>query len=134
VYIGLVGIESLPMPKSKDLNVIKMKITMKITLSLFALAVMICACTSTAERQAYEQRLAFYRTKTELVIKQACTNDVTGLTQIVQININEAAKDVSKWSADATVNFVDKTGGTKQEKVHYNFTNTGDDLNCFRKY
>jgi hypothetical protein len=107
---------------------------MKITLSLFALAVVICGCTSSAERQAYEQRLDFYRTKTEFVVKQACTNDVTGLRQIVQINIDESSKDVGKWKADATVEYLDKTGGMKQEKVRYNFTNTGDDLNCFRKY
>ncbi len=51
--------------------------SMKIALPLFAIAMMICGCISSTERQSYEQRLAFFRTRTEFVVKQACTNDVT---------------------------------------------------------
>ena len=107
---------------------------MKLALLLFAIAMMVCGCISSTERQSYEQRLAFFRTKTEFVVKQACTNDVTGLRQIVQINIDDGSKDIGKWRADATVDFLDKTGGMEREKLGYNFMIVGDDLNCFRKY
>ena len=106
----------------------------KIILPLAALAVVISGCMGAAERKAYAQHLEFFRTKTELIVKEACTNDAPGLTRIISINLNEASKDVNKWNADATVEFLNKAGSLEQQKLEYNFVDTGNDINCFRKY
>jgi hypothetical protein len=96
---------------------------------------LLCGCaTKTPQMQTEDQNIAFLRSRTPLVVQYACTNNVVGLKQIVDMDIDDASADVGKWTATATVEYLDKDGSEQEKKLGYTFLNTGDDLYCLRIY
>jgi|ERR1035437_2279860 hypothetical protein len=127
---------------------------MKAFICLLA-AALLCGCNKPAERavpasqggdfngegddNSFAHRLAWFRAGADFAVRTACTNDVTGLRQIISVDASTYDDNLAKWKASATVEFINHIGGVDRTNLYYRinhfinpFHNFRENLYCIR--
>jgi hypothetical protein len=82
---------------------------------------------------SYAQKLARYRAGAEQAVRVACTNQVTGLRQLIRMDVSTYDQNVKRWTATATVEYVNNLGGIDRTNLEFEFDAWGGELSCFKK-
>src|ERR1035437_1945985 len=122
---------------------------MKAFICLLA-AALLCGCNKPAERavpasqggdfngegddNSFAHRLAWFRAGANFAVRTACTNDVTGLRQIISVDASIDDENFVKWKASATVEFINHIGGVDRTNLYYRFNNFQGHLSCLHDY
>jgi hypothetical protein len=83
--------------------------------------------------ESYAHKLARYRAGAEQAVRAACTNEVTGLHQFISMDVSTYDQNVKRWTATATVEFVNHLGGIDRTNLEFQFDAFGGELSCFKK-
>ncbi len=73
------------------------------------------------EFESHAQTWARYRLEATNGMMKSLTNDQVGLNRIIEIRFNDIGDDVSKWNAEAAVEFVNASGGVNRTNWYYRF-------------
>ena len=82
--------------------------------------------------QTYEQHLEHWQSQARYELMKECTNSVTGLRQVIEFNINDSDRSVSKWDASASVEYINHEGGVDRTLAFFKFSQWQDKLICAR--
>ena len=74
--------------------------------------------------ETYPQKLARYRAAADASVRAACTNYIVGLRTIIDLDATTYDANFKKWSATATVEFINPVGGVERTKLALRFDPT----------
>lgn len=91
---------------------------MKFTIYIIAAAELLCGCSKQDKPQS---QVDHWRDQAYSVMLQGCTNEVTGLTKVIDHSIDDQSDQLSNWKAKATVEYINHFGGIDRTNVYYRF-------------
>jgi hypothetical protein len=81
--------------------------------------------TSPGDNESYASKLARYRASAESAARAECTNEVTGLRNIINLDVETSDANFRNWSATATVEFINQIGGVDRTNLVLQFYPAG---------
>jgi hypothetical protein len=77
--------------------------------------------TRPGDNESYPDKIARYRAGAELAARVACTNEVVGLRNIINLDLDTAADNFMNWKAFATVEYINQIGGVDRTNLELKF-------------
>jgi len=63
-------------------------------------------------------------------VMDACTNEVPGISHILEVNYDDSSTNVSDWKASARLEFVNARGGVERTNLNFHFQGFGAAVIC----
>jgi hypothetical protein len=73
------------------------------------------------DNESYPHKLMRFRADAEQSAREACTNEVVGLRQIIYLHEDTTDDNFMKWTASATVEFINSVGGVERTNLDFKF-------------
>ena len=73
------------------------------------------------DNESYESKIERYRATAETAARVACTNEVTGLRNIINLEVETSDQNFMNWSASATVEYINALGGVDRTNIELKF-------------
>ena len=110
---------------------------MKTLFSLFAAVVLLCGCRQQPQEIAWEdqtpeQHLEHWRNSARFELMKECTNEIVGLSRIIETQINDSSGNVGQWTAEVTAEHINHYGGIERTNMLFCFSPWRDQVNCLR--
>jgi hypothetical protein len=77
--------------------------------------------TTPGDNESYADKLARYRAGADAAARAACTNEVTGLRGIINLDTDTTDNNFTKWTATATVEYINQIGGVDRTNLAFRF-------------
>ena len=87
--------------------------------------------TGVGDNESYKHKLARFRDDAEQLVREACTNEVVGLRQIIKLRADTYDDNFMKWKASATVEFINHVGGVDRTNLVFEFHAISGMLICY---
>ncbi|MGA2869712.1 MAG: hypothetical protein ABSF34_11205 [Verrucomicrobiota bacterium] len=81
--------------------------------------------TSPGDNESYASKLARYRASAESTARAECTNEVTGLRNIITLDVETSDDNFRNWSASAQVEYINQIGGVDRTNLVLQFNPAG---------
>jgi hypothetical protein len=81
--------------------------------------------TSPGDNESYASKLARYRASAESTARAECTNEVTGLRNIITLAVETSDDNFRNWSATALVEYINQIGGVDRTNLVLQFNPAG---------
>jgi hypothetical protein len=81
--------------------------------------------TSPGDNESYAAKLARYRASAEDTARAECTNEITGLRNIITLDVETSDDNFRNWTATATVEFINQIGGVDRTNLVLQFNPAG---------
>jgi len=86
------------------------------------------------DNESYPHKLARYRAGAEQAVREECTNQVIGLRSIIDEHTVTYDDNFMKWTASATVEYINSVGGVGRTNLEFNTTTMMGDIAWVQKY
>jgi hypothetical protein len=73
------------------------------------------------DSESASQRMARLHREAPGVVLEACTNEIPGLKQIIHLNVYDGDPLTTRWTADATVDYINHLGGVDRTNLQFKF-------------
>lgn len=74
-----------------------------------------------ALNESYDHKLARYRHEAPTALLLACTNYIPGIHAIISTSIQSYDKNFMKWTASASLDYINAFGGIQRTNLDFNF-------------
>ena len=76
--------------------------------------------------EAHYKRMERFKSEAEVALAMECTNQIVGLSRIIEKHIADSDDDPDKWTASVTAEFVNHLGGIDRTNVPFTFSKHND--------
>jgi hypothetical protein len=83
--------------------------------------------------ESYPHKLNRYRVDADQAVRKGITNQVVGLRQIISQRADTSDENFMKWTATATVEFINPVGGVDRTNLDFKFDAWAGQLECLAK-
>lgn len=90
----------------------------------FSLALIVTGCGSEPKQETSLQRSRRWQAEAEVAARSACSNDLVGISRIIDVTVMDSATHPNQWEAYATCEYVNQVGGIDRTNVYLRFRTT----------
>jgi len=81
-------------------------------------AALLCGCNKEERPQT---QLELWRSQADFAILKACTNDLVGITRVVEHGVDDSSDILQKWTGVVVAEHVNSVGGIDRTNLYYKF-------------
>lgn len=108
---------------------------MKLTAAILLLATFLCGCVKkevAMEDESQSQRMARWRTEAVADMRKEATNQITGITRIIDCQLNDGETALSKWTGSLIAEHINHVGGIDRTNLFFIFSSNMGRVYCIR--